>query len=294
MENFPQPWLRAAIDAIASRPCCGYHRGAAPDAEPTALAALALLAHGRAPAAGVALQWLRDAQQSDGRVATADDAGAPGWPTALAVWAWNSAPADQTSAWQSALTRGVQWLLESRGVPEPNHQQMGHDMTLVGWSWVEQTHSWIEPTSMAVLALKAVGKSEHPRVHEAVRMLWDRQLPSGGFNYGNTRVLGQMLRAHLLPTGLALAALADEPNATRKLHRSCDYLEGALGPRTPAASLAWGVMGLDACQRRPANADDWLAAAFSRLNERGAPSPWPTALLCRAAATQAAALGAAT
>ena len=42
-----------------------------------------------------------------------------------------------------------------------------------------------------------------PRIREAVRLLWDRQLPHGGWNYGNTVVLKQELRPHLLPTGLA-------------------------------------------------------------------------------------------
>lgn len=280
-----QEWLPEALGRLEARPACGYHPGQPPDAEPTALAALALLRHQRH--AEAALQWLADAQHSDGRVATAASHDAPGWPTALAVLAWQA-----SGAWPSLQARGVDWLLAARGRPEPNSRQMGHDMTLVAWSWVEHTHSWIEPTAMAVLALKAAGHSDHARVREAVRLLWDRQLPDGGFNYGNTQVLGQWLRPHLAPTGLALAALADEPEARPRLHRSCEYLERELSGDTPAVSLSYALIGLGACDRSPRGAARWLASADARQQELGARSPWAAALLCLAAAPRPALSGA--
>ena len=42
------------------------------------------------------------------------------------------------------------------------NEQLGHDSTLIGWPWVEGTHSWIEPTAWAVLALKSVGTESAP------------------------------------------------------------------------------------------------------------------------------------
>ena len=93
------------------------------------------------------------------------------------------------------------------------------------WPWVLGTHSWIEPTAFNVLALKAAGRGEHPRTREAVRLLVDRLLPTGGCNYGNTTVLGQQLRPHLAPTGLVLLSLAGEQINDSRIAKSLAYLQ---------------------------------------------------------------------
>ena len=69
----------------------------------------------------------------------------------------------------------------------------GHDTNLKGWSWRSDTFSWCEPTSMAMMALEVAGYGGHPRLIEAQRLLLDRQIPGGGWNYGNTTVFGQVL-----------------------------------------------------------------------------------------------------
>lgn len=286
-DNATAPWLDRALDRLTWQPCCGYATDESMAAEPTALAALALLAHGRTATAGgaaaKALDALAQHQHSDGRLATAPEADAPGWPTALAVLAWHRAKAANLRSFDSEIAQGVEWLLSARGKPEPRSAQMGHDMSLVGWSWVTQTHSWIEPTAWAVLALKSHGLSAHPRVREAVRMLFDRQLPRGGFNYGNTVVLGQELRLHVQPSGLTLLALADEPEAGARLDRTCDALLPRLSPETASASLAYALLGLAALGRKPPSADAWLAAAALRaFDSRNA--AWKLALLAWAAA----------
>ena len=86
------------------------------------------------------------------------------------------------------------------------------------------THSWVEPTAINVLALRSADQAGHPRCREAVKLLLDRQLPEGGWNYGNTTVLGHVLRPQVQPTGLALAALAGETDIRPKVHRSLDLL----------------------------------------------------------------------
>ena len=48
--------------------------------------------------------------------------------------------------------------------------------------------------------MKSAGRPNEPATREGVAMLIDRQLPGGGFNYGNTYVLGQLVRAHTEPT----------------------------------------------------------------------------------------------
>jgi hypothetical protein len=122
----------------------------------------------------------------------------------------------------------------------------------------------------------------HPRVREAVRLLLDRQLYSGGCNYGNTWVLGRPLRPHQAPTGVAMLALAGEQDAEGRIADSLAYLSRGLSPRTTTMTLAWALLGLAAHRRTPDNAAALLENAWQRLRQRG-PSLWKTALLLLAA-----------
>lgn len=156
----------------------------------------------------------------------------------------------------------------------------GHDRTLQGWPWVEGTHSWVEPTAYAVLALRTCGQTNHPRVREAVRLLGDRVLPGGGWNYGNTRVMGNILRPFPATTGIALAALAGEP-LTPQIDESIVYLTNELpGIRSPF-SLAWGLIGLTAWLSRPPESESWLAQCAAR-KVKNEPDPLEDALLLMA------------
>ena len=155
-------------------------------------------------------------------------------------------------------------------------------VSLLVWPWVDGTHSWIEPTAMHVLALKAAGQSVHSRTREGVAMLLDRQLPSGGCNYGNTFVLGQKLRPHIQPTGLAVLALTGEPEAASRLARSINFLERSVSRETPTASLCWALMALTAHDRRPDGSEQWLEAAWRRIRNSGI-GTYQAALLALAA-----------
>ena len=163
-----------------------------------------------------------------------------------------------------AISRGINWLVQTRGVPLERNEQLGHDSTLIGWPWVEGTHSWIEPTAWAVLALKSVGMSQHPRTREAIRLLVDRLLPDGGCNFGNTFVLGQQLLPHLQSSGICLLALAGERNDDPRIERTCEYLERELNRQTATASLCYSLLGLAAHDRQFATAGPLLAAAAER------------------------------
>ena len=271
-------WLAGALDRLAKRPVCGYVAGHAPAAEPTALAALALVAHARIEAAEPALHWLEQLQAADGSVGVRPGEPQPGWPTALAICAWQAAidraVRDQAHAIGSdllatAVKRGVDWLLTIEGVALKPTPAMGHDPSIVGWPWVESTHSWLEPTAWAVLALRAAGYGDHLRTRDGLRLLEDRLLPSGGCNYGNTSVLGQVLRPHIEPTGLALLALASRSTAIGKVARSCDYLTKTLDGATAALSLSYGLMGLAAQRRLPEQSSDWLEGACARTLRQG-------------------------
>jgi hypothetical protein len=273
----------ALLDDLAATDCWAYQIGSVSAAEPTALAAIALLLDNRVDAACGPLDWLVRAQASEGSVGVTATERSPRWPTALAILAWkNHRDSTGMPRFDGCIDRAVRWALSAKGGTTGRKRQIGHDTTLVGWSWVLNTHSWIEPTALFVLALSAIGQAEHPRTREAVQLLVDRLLPSGGCNYGNTIVLGQELVPHVQPTGLAMLALAGHGVDDPRLGRSLDYLEKTLGPNEATASLCYGLMGLTAHDRRPTQADDWLAEAWQRTKP-GDRSPYKQALLALAA-----------
>ena len=275
-------WLNEALTQLDARTVCGYAPDAAPATEPTALAVLALLAHDRNGSIGRAIKYLLRCQGSNGSVGVREGEATPGWPTSLAVLAWGQSDASQH---RTAINRGIEWILSTHGKAIPVAEAMGHDTMLVAWPWAEGTHSWIEPTALHVLALKAAGQSAHERTREAIALLVDRQLPDGGCNYGNTTVLGQTLRPHVQPTGVALLALAGENDLSGRIKKSVAWLSRSINSQTTAVSLAWGLLGLAAHGVTVSNADTFLAAAYQRNNTRER-SPHKLALLALASEAQ--------
>ncbi len=174
-------------------------------------------------------------QSADGRVSVSPlHPGAYG-PTAVAILAWHGRP-EFAAARQDALA----FLLAHTGdhFPRSPTSPIEMDTNLRGWPWIDRTYSWAEPTALALLALESAGEGEHPRAREGRALLLDRQIASGGWNYGNSRVFGAILRPAPESTGLVLAALAGRASTTA-VAASLAYLE-RVGPalRTPLA-LGW-------------------------------------------------------
>ena len=173
--------------------------------------------------------------------------------------------------------RAVAWILaqEGRRIPksdDPDHI-VGHDTTLAGWPWVAGTHSWLEPTVLALLALRRAGRAADPRVVEGYRLVRDRAIETGGWNYGNKSAFGHALRPQPAPTGLALLALAHRDGRTEIVARAIRYLHETLPGVRASASLGWGLLGLRAWQRTPEAAPAWLAEAYHRATGRPDAAP---------------------
>jgi hypothetical protein len=164
------------------------------------------------------------------------------WPTPLAILAWQN-----SSSSQLAQRRALRFLLESTGVHSRTNLDgpWAHDTSLKGWPWINKTHSWIEPTAISLIALRAAGHGEHERSSEATRMLVDRQLPHGGWNYGNTLMFGKELHPMPESTGAALTGLAgivDHANVAKSL----SYLHAETDRLQTPISLGWTLLGLAA------------------------------------------------
>ncbi len=266
--NWPATSRNRLLRAVNPNGAWGYGPAASACAEPTSLACLALTqTHTDPKGTNRALEWLVSVQQPSGAVPVAETLDAPCWPTPLAMLAWLHAPSESAQRYEPNITRAADWLLETGGERlEPMPSVYGHDTTLQGWSWASGTHSWAEPTAYAVMALRAAHRGDDPRVQEGISLLLDRAIPSGGWNYGNPRVLKNTLRPFPATTGIVLAALAGAANDSR-IDAAVDYLQRTLPTTRSPLSVAWGLIGLDAVDAHPADVDEWLRASV-RANRR--------------------------
>ena len=216
---------------------------------------------------------LLDYQMPDGRVVISKDHPDALWPTPVAVLAWHNTK-DKYDAW----TKSVKFLLQTTGIhwEKTNTDVVGHDTVIPGWPWIADTHSWVAPTSMSMIALTVAGFGNHERVKAGARLLIDRQIPSGGWNYGNTSVLGKELRPFPETTGMALHALAGRVPRDA-VEPSITYLQEQVSTLRTPLSLGWGVLGLKAWNAAPDKAHEWILETL----ERGAfYEGYDTASLC--------------
>jgi len=242
-------------------------------ADATAWAAMALAAAGAEEGLlGKARDRIADEQQEDGRVSVSPEHPEAFWPTPLAVLAWEGSPAHR-----EAQSRGVAFLVKTTGrhfVKGPE-APVKHDTSVKGWPWVAGSHSMVEPTALSLIALRAAGQGDNERTREAIRMLMDRQLSAGGWNYGNTAVYGQELYPQPENTGIALDALAGRV-PRKDISRSLRYLEERLTHVRAPLSLGWGLLGLGAWGARPGNARHRLRESIALQKKYG---PYDTTLL---------------
>lgn len=206
---------------------------------------------------------LAETQKADGRIPLIEGLETAYWATPLALLAWKT-----VSRCQDELDRALKFVLETSGqhFPREKDSPAGHDTAIRGWSWVEGTHSWIEPTALSILALKANGCLTHPRTLEAVDMIINRQLPSGGWNYGNTTVYGQELLPMPEHTGQALCAVAGYVG-NADVEKSIAYLTGERIKLQTPLSLCWSLFGLKAWQVDLPGIQDQISHCVS-LQER--------------------------
>ncbi len=271
---------RSRLLGLEVRPGSWSERpGGRPRVEATALAALALMAGGNRSAesdaddaAHRAADWLAAVQHPEGSLADSPESDGPGWVTPLAVWLWTA-----LGTHPGPCGRATDWLLRRRGLalklPPDERAAIGHDPTIPGWPWVAGTSAWVEPTAMAVLALRGLGLGDGGRVRDGQRLIRDRVLAAGGWNYGNTTVFGHDLVPHPQPTALALLALRGEAGEAEPLVcRSLAYLDRAVAATRAPLSLGWGLLALRAWGRRPAGSASWLVASFEAARRHPAPA----------------------
>ena len=239
-----------------------YYRGNASSAEPTLLAALALSVSG-APAerAKPLLAWAQKLQNPDGSVGVDPGHRDQGvWLTALAAIVLHHFGLAENAK------RALDFLLSLRSVTALKDPRLRQDDTLTGWPWVPGTFGWVEPTAWSLIALSLSGLSGHPRAEEGVRFLLDRQIPSGGWNYGNPALDGKELLPFWDTTGLALVALHGHGDPKR-VGASLELMEKNQGKIESLSGLSWAVLCLDSHRRDAGRARVKLLNVMGSLRE---------------------------
>ena len=276
-ELSPASFLSHSISELLARslPDGGFgdRPGGAYRTDVTAWAAIVLNAVDQRQAYDAAAKHLGKDQMSDGRIPIGPGHAEAWWPTALAVVAWAG-----VEQYRIEKDRATQFLLHATGesIKKEVNDPIGHDTMLSGWSWIEGTHSWIEPTCLSLLALSAVGITDHPRVHDGIRLLLDRQLPHGGWNYGNTTMFGRELHPMPETTGAALAGLAGMVNRNEVV-RSIQYLQGEIERLRTPISLGWSLLGLAAWSDWPSHGEALIERCWAAQSRYG---EYDTASLC--------------
>ncbi len=219
--------------------------------------------------------YLGTMQQQNGSVSLTLDMPGVTWPTSLALLAWNT-----DKRFENERIKATQFLLESKGrVLEKQPEMIAHNVKLPGWPWVDGTYSWVEPTSMAVLALKAQGQGEHPRVKQGIALILDRMLIDGGWNYGNKRVFGTNLLPMPESTGIALCALKGDVSE-EIITKSLLYLNSIYPAVNTPLSLSRIILGLSSFNQRPHDVAKRIQQCLDLQNRYG---PFETTLLAELA-----------
>lgn len=233
----------------------------------TSWAILACLACGnKTEAIKIARMYLSTLQREDGRICLDENYTAAFWPTALAILAWQGA-----TDYKNQYNQAIQFLLKTTGIhyKKKADSPLGHDTSIQGWPWIEKTHSWIEPTALSILALKIAGYKEHARVKEGIRMIMDRQLDRGGWNYGNITIFGKELFPIPDSTAIAISALVGSVSRA-DIDKSIYYLKSQIDKIKAPFSLGWGILGLSAWNERPANIEEKITESLALQKKYGA------------------------
>ncbi len=122
------------------------------------------------------------------------------------------------------------------------------DNSLQAWSWTPDTFSWVEPTAWCLLALKQWARTreslvDRARVADGEAVLMDRCSPSGGWNYGNSNMLGKELHPYVSTTAIALMAMQDRTDLAA-VRRSSDFLERNMLSERSGLALSLSLLAL--------------------------------------------------
>jgi hypothetical protein len=200
------------------------------------------------------LKWLRRHQKDDGSWPLNDALAKSSWTTPIAALALLPFQDQREHA-----LRAAKWILTQEG-RKPGwigtllfrlsliSKTVELDPYLSGWSWTPGAFSWVEPTSYSLMALKKlrpslIGTNCEERIRQGEMLIYDRMCENGGWNYGNSQVLGEALWPYPDVTAVALIALQDR-TANEANRRSLLALQDMMREAAFGITLGWGILCL--------------------------------------------------
>ena len=200
------------------------------------------------------LKWLLQRQKDDGSWSLNDASKQSSWTTPIAALALLSFQDQREHA-----LRAAKWILTQEG-RKPGwvatllfrlsllKKITELDPYLSGWSWTAGAFSWVEPTSYSLMTLKKLkrsldGTNCEERIRQGEMLIYDRVCENGGWNYGNSRVLGEALWPYPDVTAVALIALQDQAMSETN-QKSLRALDAMLREAGSGTALGWGILCL--------------------------------------------------
>ena len=228
----------------------GYWPGRESYIEPTGLCLLALKSAGNEDGVRKGLEYLEKCQLDSGGVGINEEDKEGNWMSYAALLAFHALGAskeeERLKKWILGFYDGYSNI--SPDIVESMYQEFRFDMTIDGWPWFDNTNSWIEPTSLFIIALTYSGvEPQNQRISSGLKLLLDRTNKGGGWNYGNPFVKNAYLDAYPLPTSIALLAMGvtgyteEEPVVARAVK----FMDQCIGEEMSIASLAWTLLAFN-------------------------------------------------
>lgn len=253
----------------------GASSGSPSSTEATAAAVMAIAAVGRDSLrrrVEDGLSWLARVQKADGGWSPTPAVEGSSWTTGPAVIAFaNLAPTS------NAARRGWQWLVDHEGAGFgwlgwvvwkmfARMRVTELDPDLKGWPWIPGAFSWVEPMALGLIALKKLPPPRQDaraasRIQQGELMIYDRMCEGGGWNYGNSKTLGEVLQPFPDTTALALLALADHHERPAN-QQSLAVLERTIRGVQSGLALALAVLCLDVYNRDASSVRTQIAASY--------------------------------
>ena len=246
----------------------GYFCGKESGVEPTSYALRVIGAGDDAWERGIAFLLAR--QEKDGGMAPRVGVSGSTWVTSLAFPLLKKA-----GVAAKTLEQAGNWILNTEGAEKGGlmdrfllargKADVEQDPRLKGWPWKPGNYSWVEPTAHGLMALRTMEglvpeAGIRYRRQVATKMLMDRRCEDAGWNYGNRKVLGEVLPGYPETTALALLGLAGSgEELSKSLAAAAGLYSGTKGAYGRALlSLALGAHG--------------RAVAYETLTEAAHPS----------------------
>jgi hypothetical protein len=155
---------------------------------------------------------------------------------------------------------GGAWLLEHPGKRiswrtrlwlrwNPDRNPLELDMRLRGWPWMQGMWGWVEPTAIALITFRVLGKRlpqsvTREAIEDGESLLLDRTCPGGGWNHGLGRSHGEDLWPYPDTTAFALLALGPG-RSDRTVDEGLEALRRMLEEPVSRLATALGILAFE-------------------------------------------------